>query len=124
REGSIFLRLRLADRRIRQPDLQGHHRSDQGGSCGDPERSVRRGSPDHHGSHGGRSAEEERRRWRHASGQRHGWHGWYGFLSPTVQRSKKKKGPAAMPGLSAFSCAFVIAVALLNLPQAVILTSI
>ena len=68
REGSIFLRLRLADRRIRQPDLQGHHRPDQGGSCGDPERSVRRGSPDHHGSHGGRSAEEERRRWRHASG--------------------------------------------------------
>jgi hypothetical protein len=35
---------------------------DQGGSCGNPERSLRRGSPDHHRSHGGRSAEEER--WR------------------------------------------------------------
>ena len=37
---------------------------------------------------------------RHACGwRRHGRHGWYGFLSPTVQSSKEKKGPAAMPGL-------------------------
>ena len=92
REGSIFLRLRLADRRIRQPDLQGHHRPDQGGSRGDPERGLRRGSPDHHRSHGGRTAEEERRRRRHASGwRRHGWHGWYGLLSPTVQSSTIRK---------------------------------
>ena len=93
------LRLRLADRRIRQPDLQGHHRPDQGGSCGDPERGLRRGAPDHHRSHGGRSAEEERRCRRHASGwRRHGRHGWYGFLSPTVQSSKEKERPGSDAG--------------------------
>ena len=77
REGPVRLRLRLADRRIRQPGLQGHHRPDQGGSCGDPERSVRCGSPDHHRSHDRRTAEEERRRrWRrYAPGRRHGRHG-------------------------------------------------
>jgi hypothetical protein len=26
-------------------------------------------------------------------------HGWYGLLGPTVQAQKKKKGPAALPGL-------------------------
>ena len=91
REGSVFLRLQLADRRIRQPDLEGHHRPDQGGSRGNPERSFGCGSPDHHRSHGGRSAEEERRRWRHASGRRHGRHGWYGLLSPTVQSTTIRK---------------------------------
>ena len=91
REGSVFLRLQLADRRIRQPDLQGHHRPDQGGSRGDPERGFRRGAADHHRSHGGRSAEEERRR-RHASGRRrHGRHGWYGLLSPTIQSTTIRK---------------------------------
>jgi hypothetical protein len=44
-----------------------------------------------HRSHGGRSAEEERRR-RHACGRRHRW---YGFLSPTLQRSKEKEGPGS-----------------------------
>src|SRR6476619_3540568 len=33
----ILVRLRLADRRVRQPGRQGHHRPDQGGSRGDPE---------------------------------------------------------------------------------------
>ena len=46
-----------------------------------------------------------------------GRHGWYGFLSPPVQRSKEKEKPGsdARP-----FCIFVrlIAVALLNLPQA------
>ena len=70
---------------------QGHHRPDQGGSRGDPERGLRRGAADHHRSHGGRSAEEERRR-RHACGWRwHGRHGWYGFLSPTVQGLERKR---------------------------------
>jgi len=32
---------------------KGIHRPDQGGSCGDPERGVRRGALDHHRSHGG-----------------------------------------------------------------------
>ena len=97
REGPVHLRLRLADRRIRQPGLQGHHRPDQGGSCGDPERSFGCGSPDHHRSDGRRTAEEERRRRRrHAPGRRHGRHG---LLSPATQANVKEcKTPAAMPG--------------------------
>ena len=91
REGAVFVWLQLADRRIRQPDLQGHHRPDQGGSCRNPERSLGRGTSDHHRSHGGRSAEEERRRWRHAPGRRHGWHGRDGLLTPTVQSTKKER---------------------------------
>ena len=87
---------------IRQPHFQGYHRSDQGGSCGDPERGVGRGASDHHRSHGGRSAEEERRCRRHASGWRR--HGWYGFLSPAVQSSKKRPGSDA--GLSALHVYF------------------
>ena len=45
-------------KRQRQPDLEGHHRSHQGGSRGDPERSFGCGSADHHRSHGGRTAQE------------------------------------------------------------------
>ena len=89
REGAVQLRLRLADRRIRQPGLQGHHRPDQGGSCGDPERGLRRGSPDHHRSHDRRTAEEEwRSRRRHAPGRRHGRHG---LLIQPLRRSKNAK---------------------------------
>ena len=58
-EGSVQLR-RLAVGRIRQPGLQGHHRPDQGGSCGDPERGVRRGSADHHRSHDRRAPLQRR----------------------------------------------------------------
>ncbi len=61
REGPVCLRFRLAERRIRQPRLQGHHRPDQGGPHRDPERGLRRGAADHDRSHGRRSAEEERR---------------------------------------------------------------
>jgi chaperonin GroEL len=52
-EGAVCLRLRLADRRVRQPGHQGPHRPDQGGSCGDPERGVGPGAADHHRSYGG-----------------------------------------------------------------------
>ena len=98
REGTVFLRLRLAKRRIRQPDLQGHHRPDQGRACGDPERGLRRGSADHHGSNGGRTAEEERDG--HAPGRRrHGRHGRYGFLGPAVSGSTNQERPGIMPGL-------------------------
>ena len=73
----VQLRVRLADRRIRQPGHQGHHRPDQGGSRGDPERSFGCGSPDHHRSHDRRTAEEVRRRRRqYAPGRRHGRHGF------------------------------------------------
>src|SRR5207302_4797916 len=90
--------LRLADRRIRQPGRQGHHRPDQGGSRGDPERGFGCRAADHHRSHGSGSTEEERRR-RHACGwRRHGRYGWYGLLSPTVQRSKEKERPGSDAG--------------------------
>jgi len=59
REGSVQLRLRLADRRICQPDLDGYYRPDQGRSRGNSERSLGCGSLDHHRSHGGRSTEEK-----------------------------------------------------------------
>ena len=49
---------------------------------------------------GGRAAEEAAACGRHASGRRHGRHG---LLSPPFSGQKKKKGPAAMPGLS---CSF------------------
>ncbi len=85
------LRLRLADRRIRQSGLQGHHRPDQGGSRGDPERGFGRGSPDHHRSHDRRTAEEGwRRRRRHASGRRHGRHG---FLIQPLRRLSRNAKP-------------------------------
>ena len=49
-----------------------------------------------------------------------GAHGWYGFLSPTAQRSQEKERPGsdARP-----YCIFLrlIAVAVLNVPQAVML---
>ena len=87
------LRLRLADRRIWRPRQEGHHRPDQGGSCGDPERSLGCGTPDHHRSHGGRTAEEERRRRRrrHASGRRHGRHG---LLRSSLLHCLCRKGAA------------------------------
>ena len=94
---SVCLRLRLADRRIRQPRQEGHHRPDQGGPCGDPERGLGRGSPDHHRSHGRRTAEEERRRRRrHAPGRRHGRHGF--LIQPASRDHQEYKTPAAMPG--------------------------
>ena len=89
----------FADRRIRQPGLQGHHRPDQGGSCGDPERGFGCGSPDHHRSHGGRTAEEER--WRSACPESAAeWAVWVVWISKSnCSEHNGKKGPAAMPGL-------------------------
>ena len=97
REQVVCLRLRLADRRIRRPRQEGHHRPDQGGPCGDPERGFGCGAADHHRSHGGRTAEEERRRRRrHASGRRHGRHGF--LIQPLQASIQQCKTPAAMPG--------------------------
>ena len=87
----------LADRRIRQPDLEGHHRPDQGGSRGDPERGFGCGSPDHHRSHGGRTAEEERRRRRHAPGRRR--HGRHGFLIQRFSAASTMQNPGSDAGV-------------------------
>ena len=79
-EGSVRLRLRRAERRIRQHDEEGHHRPDQGRARRAAERSVDRGPADHHRGDGCRGAEEGRSRRRHAAdaGRRRD-----GLLSPT-----------------------------------------
>ena len=58
-EGPIQLRLRRAVGRIRQHDVQGHHRSDQSGARGAAGRGFCGRPPDHHRGNGGRAAEEE-----------------------------------------------------------------
>ena len=97
RERPVCLRLRLADRRIRRPGQEGHHRPDQGRSCGDPERSFGCGALDHHRSHGGRTAEEERRRRRHAPGRRR--HGRHGFLIQPLRRTSTMQNPGSDAGV-------------------------
>ena len=59
REGSVQLRLRRPDRRVRQPGDEGHHRPDQGRARGAAGRGLGRRPPDHHRGHGRRAAEEE-----------------------------------------------------------------
>ncbi len=61
-EGSVRLRLRRAERRVRQHAVEGHHRPDQGRASGAAGRGLGRGPPDHHRGDGRRGAEEERRR--------------------------------------------------------------
>ena len=58
-EGSVRLRLRRAERRVRQPGVEGHHRPDQGGAHGAAGCGVGRRPPDHHRGDGRRGAEEE-----------------------------------------------------------------
>ncbi len=97
REQDVCLRLRLADRRIRRPRQEGHHRPDQGGPCGDPERSFGCGAADHHRSHGGRTAEEERTGAAAACPRAAAWAAWISdpFAHVKLQECKT---PAAMPG--------------------------
>ena len=88
---AVRLRLRLADRRIRRPRQEGHHRPDQGGSCGDPERGLGRGSADHHRSHGGRTAEEERRAAAAACPRAAAWAAWTSKSSRFRRSSENAK---------------------------------
>ena len=57
-EGSVRLRLRCAERRVRQPRVERHHRPDQGGAHRAAGRGLRGGAPHHHRGHGRRGAEE------------------------------------------------------------------
>jgi hypothetical protein len=77
--GSVDVKDFAGNRLVWQPGLEGAHRPDQGGSCGDSECGVRRGASDRNRSHGSRAAQEEYR-CRHACGRRR-----HGFLSPTIQ---------------------------------------
>ena len=55
RKGPVLLRLRRPDRRVRQHDVQGHHRPDQGRARRDAERRVGCRPADHHRGDGRRS---------------------------------------------------------------------
>ena len=72
-QGPVLLRLRRADRRIRQSRHQRHYRPDQGCALGDPGCGVGCRSTDHHRGNGRRNAEKEPRRSGDAG--RHGRHG-------------------------------------------------
>ena len=53
-QGDLCLRLRRAVGRVRQHDVEGHHRSDQGGACGAAGRGIDCRPADHHRGDGGR----------------------------------------------------------------------
>ena len=76
----LCLRLRRADRRVWQPGVEGHHRSDQGRADRAAGRSVHRRSAHHHRGNGGRGAEEAESgdAWRPR--RRHGRNEWHGLL--------------------------------------------
>ena len=95
-EGSVLVRLRLAERRVRQPGHQGHHRPDQGRACGDPERGFGRGPAHHHRGDDRGAAEEEPAGRRHAPGRRHGRHG---LLSPALKATTKCENPGSNAGV-------------------------
>ena len=95
-EGSVQLRLRRADRRIRQPRQQGHHRPDQGRALRPAGRGVGRRSPDHNRGNGCRTAEEGVR----SSGNAGRRHGRDGLLIHHLVR--KHGGPGFLPGLFIF----------------------
>ena len=96
REGSVRLRLRRAERRIRRPAQEGHHRPDQGGAHGDPERGLGRGAADHHRGDGRRSAEEGRSRRRHAADAGRRRNGLLsGPIKPEMRRPGSDPGPFA-----------------------------
>ncbi len=58
-EGPVRLRLRRAERRVRQHAVEGHHRPDQGRAPGAAGRGVGRRPAHHHRGDGRRAAEEE-----------------------------------------------------------------
>ena len=92
-EGPVQLRLRRADRRVRQPDVEGHHRPDQGRAHGAAGRCVGRRPADHHRGDGRRDAEEEGSRDAGRPGRRHGRHGL--LIDPF--RSRREGAAQAAP---------------------------
>ena len=99
-EGSILIRLRRPEPRVRQSRQQGYHRPNQGCAGGASECSVDRRASDHHGSHGRRKTEEGKCGPRHARR----WHGRYGRYG-LLERSPRPKRwrPGISPGLFSYS---------------------
>ena len=88
-EGSVQLRLRRPERRVRQHGVEGHHRPDQGRAPGAAGRGLGRGPADHHRGDGRRGAEEEARSG-HAGWRRHGRHGLLITYPPVNAISKAR----------------------------------
>ncbi len=86
------LRLRRAERRIREPGVERHHRSDQGGAHRAPGRRLRRRPAHHHRGDGRRGAEEAGAG--DAAGRR--WNGRDGFL--ILSSFSLMQGPGRKPG--------------------------
>ena len=91
-EGSVRLRLRRPDRRVRQHDVEGHHRPDQGGAHGAAGRGLGRRPAHHHRGDGRRGAEEASpghagRRWRAA------WAAWTSDPSSSIDASRARLRP-------------------------------
>ena len=99
-EGSVRLRLRRAERRIRQHGEEGHHRPDQGRARRAAERGVDRGPAHHHRGDGRRGAEEGRSRRRHAAdaGRRRDGLLRSDPLSHEMRRPGRNPGPFAFAG--------------------------
>ena len=96
-EGSVQLRLRRPDRRVRRPGEEGHHRSHQGGAPGAPRCGFGCRAADHHRSDGSRGAEEERAG---DAARRRRRHGRNGLLIPLALT----KTATARAQARAFSC--------------------
>src|SRR5262249_51126472 len=80
-EGSVRLRLRRPDRRLRQPGVERHYRSDQGGAHRTAGRGFRGWPAHHHRGDGRRGAEEAGAC--HAAGR--GRNGRHGLLAVALE---------------------------------------
>ena len=87
------LRLRRAVGRVRQHDVQGHHRPDQGGARGIAGRSIGRRPADHHRGDGRRAAEEGEP----GDAGRRRWNGRHGLLSALIT-IENEQGPGTCAG--------------------------
>ena len=94
------LRLRRAERRVRQHGEVRHHRPDEGGTSRPAGCRFGRRPPRHHGGDGRRETREERLRSADASGRRHGGHGLLALFIRTVLL----RGPRATPAALFFAC--------------------
>ena len=79
RKGHLCLRIRCPVGRVRQHDVEGHHRPDQGGARGAPGCRFRCRPADHHRGNGRRTAKEKCPG--DAGRRRHGRNGRHGLLS-------------------------------------------
>src|SRR5262249_38345170 len=91
-KGSVRLRLRRADRRVRQPRVKGHHRPDQGGAHGAAGRSLC-GRTAHHDRGDGRRGAKEAGARHAARGRRNGRR--HGLLATRGRTKRERPGGGA-----------------------------